>query len=111
MAAGVEVLTGNLALEPAPEGRAAVLDVRDPRGGWLAGRWTATGLAVNNSGRGVAETWAALTLYGADGAIVGYRKQWLGGPLGPGESQAFSLTADLLGGSVDHFTILAEGYP
>lgn len=111
MATEVEVLTGNLALEPAPAGRAAVLAVQDLRGGELGGRWTATGLAVNASGRAVSETWAALTLFDAQGAIVGYRKQWLGGPLGPGESQAFSVTADLLAGPVATFTVLAEGYP
>jgi LysM repeat protein len=111
LATGVEVLTGNIALEPAPEGRAAMLAVPELRGGLAAGRWTATGLALNASDRAVSETWAALILFGDDGAIVGYRKQWLGGPLGPGESQAFTLTADVLGGAVDHFNVLAEGYP
>jgi hypothetical protein len=111
LATGLEVLTGNLALEPAPDWRAVMLDVQDLNGGAIGGRWSATGLAINGSGRTVAETWAALTLYDADENIVGYRKQWLGGPLAPSESQAFSLTADVLGGEVDHFAVLAEGYP
>lgn len=111
LATGVEVLTGNLALEPAPAGRAVVLATRDVRGGPEAGRWLVTGLAVNESERAAGETWAALTLYGEGGEIVGYRKQWIGGPLGPGESQAFVMEADVLGGAAASFAVLAEGYP
>jgi hypothetical protein len=110
-ATGLEVLTGNLAGEPAPPGRAVALEVSGPTGGLQAGRWVVSGQVRNPSATPVTAAWVTLALSDAEGRLVGYRKQALGAGLAPGEAHDFSLAADVLGGAVDRFTVLAEGKP
>lgn len=110
-AMGVELLTGNVAADPAPPGRAVLLTVQAEQGGLLGGRWTVTGLVSNPSASTLADPQLALALYDAAGRLIGYRKQTLTPGLAPGETRPFTLAADLLGGAVDHVTVLAEGRP
>lgn len=110
-ATGVELLTGNLAADPAPPERAVLLPVAELQGGLLGGRWTVTGQVSNPTGRPFATAQVALALYDAAGQLIGYRKQALPAGLAPGEARAFTLAADLLGGAVDRFTVFAEGRP
>jgi len=110
-ATGVALLTGNLAADPAPPGRAVLLPVQAGPGGLLGGRWTVAGQVSNPSGQALGRPQVALSLYDAAGRLIGYRKQTLTPGLAPGETRAFTLAADLLGGAVDHVTVLAEGRP
>jgi LysM repeat protein len=110
-ATGVEVLTGNLAGEPAPPGRAVPLRVSNARGEMIDGRWMATGQVQNGNGPVVTTVWVILTVYDAEGRPVGYRKQPLAGGLAPGETREFSVAADVLAGPVARHELLAEGRP
>jgi len=110
-ATGVELLTGNVAADPAPPGRAVLLTVQIDQGGLLGGRWTVAGQVSNANGQALASAQVALSLYDAGGRLIGYRKQTLTPGLAPGETRAFSLAADLLAGAVDHVSVLAEGRP
>jgi LysM repeat protein len=110
-ATGIELLTGNVAAEPAPPGRALLLPVAGLQGGLLGGRWTVTGQVSNPTDQALAAAQVALALYDADRNLVGYRKQTLTPGLAPGETRAFSLVADVLAGTVATFSVLAEGRP
>jgi LysM repeat protein len=110
-ATGLEVLTGNLAGEPAPPGRAVLLEVAGASGGLQAGRFVAAGQVRNVSPSPLSAAWVALSLYDAEGALIGYRKQPLPVGLASGETAAVSLAADVLQGEVARFVLLAEGRP
>ncbi|MCC7362497.1 MAG: LysM peptidoglycan-binding domain-containing protein [Anaerolineales bacterium] len=110
-ATGVELLTGNVAADPAPPTRAVLLPVTITASGLLAGRWSVAGEVTNPSEQALATSQLALALYDASGALAGYRKQTLAPGLLPGETRAFSLAADVLGGAVEQFTVFAEGRP
>jgi LysM repeat protein len=110
-ATGLELLTGNLAGEPAPPGRAVPLEVSGASGALQAGRFVAAGQVRNGNAGLVSTAWVTLSLYGADGALIGYRRQPLPAGLAPGEAAGFSLAADVLRGAVERFVLLAEGRP
>ena len=110
-ALGVELLTGNVAADPAPPGRAVLLPVAAPQGGLLGGRWTVAGQVSNPTDQPLSTPQVALALYDAAGRLIGYRKQTLTPGLAPGETRAFTLAADVLAGAVDHFAVFAEGRP
>jgi LysM repeat protein len=110
-ATGLEVLTGNLAGEPAPPGRAVLLEVTGASGSHQDGRFMAAGQLRSPAAAPLSAAWVTLSLYDADGALIGYRKQPLPAGLAPGETTGFSLWADVLGGTVERFAVLAEGRP
>ena len=110
-AMGVELLTGNLAADPAPPTRAVMLPVTMTASGLLGGRWTVAGEVSNPTAQPLAAPQLALALYDAAGALVGYRKLALTPGLAPGEVRPFSLAADVLGGAVEQFSVFAEGRP
>jgi LysM repeat protein len=111
MAIGVEVLTANLAGEPAPAGRAVPLEIIGMSGQAGTQEQSLTAQARNPSSAALAQAWWVLTLYDADGRVIGYRKQSMGAGLAPGEVREIAASAGSLAGPVDHFDLQAEGRP
>jgi LysM repeat protein len=111
MAIGAEVVTVNLAGEPAPAGRAVPLEIIGLSGQAGTKEQALTAQARNASGATLAQAWWVLTLYDAQGSVIGYRKQSMGGAMAPGEVREIAASAASLGGPVDHFVLQAEGRP
>ena len=111
MAIGAEVLTANLAGEPAPAGRAVPLEIVG-LGGQAGGDEQALTAQVRNPGGApLAAAWWVLTLYNSDSRVIGYRKQAIEAGLAPGEVRDIAASAGSLAGRVDHFDLQAEGRP
>jgi hypothetical protein len=111
MAIGTEVLTANLAGEPAPAGRAVPLEIVGLSGQAGSQEQSLTAQARNPSGGALTQAWWVLTLYDANSQVIGYRKQSIGAGLAPGEVREIAASAASLAGPVDHFVLQAEGRP
>lgn len=86
------------------------LDVSSSAGAQTGAGWMATGRVRNASGVVVSAVWVTMTLYDAEGVLVGYRTEALAG-LAPGEEREFTVVAASLGGAVAHHTLAAEARP
>lgn len=110
-ATGVELQTANSAAQPMPSTRAVLLEVTAQPGTVLGGRWSVGGQVHNPGGQKLASAWVLMTVYDAGARLVGFHKLALANGLAPGETRAFSISSDSLGGPVDHDVVLAEGRP
>ncbi len=107
-AAEVSLVSASLA---SAQSSVTVLEVLQHSGARAGQRWTVSGQVLNPSAASLASAWLVLTLYDREGRIVGYRQQALAAGLSAGAAQAFSISADPLGGEADHYLIAAEGRP
>jgi LysM repeat protein len=110
-AAGVELETAILVSAPLSATQPVLLDVTAPPGAVLGERWTVAGTVHNPAAQPLPSAWVVLSVYDASGRLTGYRKVALANGIGGGETRAFSISADALGGSADHGVVLAEGRP
>ncbi len=65
----------------------------------------------NPSALPLSSAWVLLSVYSADGQLIGFRKQALANGIGAGETRQFALSSDAVAGVVDHGAVLAEGRP
>lgn len=82
-----------------------------PQGAGAGAAWTVTGQVHNASTAAASSVKLVLTLYGSDGKILNYRQATQAEALAAGASRDFSISALPLGGTVDHYAIVAEGQP
>lgn len=68
--------------------------------------WRVIGQAQNNSGVTLSVIWVTVTLYDAEGNIVGYRTETLAGG-----APDFTVTVASLTGAAERYTVVAEGRP
>ena len=108
-AQGVRLLSAQRVSDPFRAGYFP-LDVSSNAGAATGGGWMATGRVRNASGVAVSAAWVTMTLYDAEGMIVGYRTEALAG-LAPGDEREFTLVAVSLGGAVAQHTLAAEARP
>jgi LysM repeat protein len=111
-ASAAELLTGNLALEPAPPERSVPLEVAGVDARYAGdGQVTLSGYLRAPATQALSRAWVVITLYDVAGAVVGFRRHALSSGLLPGETGSFSTTVGSLGGPIASYVIAAEGRP
>jgi LysM repeat protein len=106
-----DLLSANIVPDSGASGGTVMLEVSAQPAQFVAGEWRVQGQARNPTTQPLGTAAVLLTLYDAQGQVIGFRKMELASGLAAGEVRAFTLGAMALAGATDHDSVMGEGRP